>query len=895
MTTYIPLNQSESAELIDPNTILPKSIYKNLVSLIGEAIQAVDNTSQHRLERSHKAISIDGERGSGKTSILVNLKSYIRSTDQDLLSDIHIIEPIDPTLLEDGESLFLHVIVAAILHDEDIKKAQSLNTEGYSSFTHTLEKLASALESVDAQKDLSGMDKIRSLYGNKHLVNCVTDFFQKTLSLLNKKLLVLPIDDVDTSLNLAFENLEIIRRYLVAPCVLPIVSGDRKLYDEVCWRDFHGRLTKDSSYQKLHAFNVAQDLANEYQRKILPLPRRLSMPSVENYWRDPDIRLGSNNNMPLRNFIAWLEIFISGPVNGLENSKLPLPIPSVRALTQFIGHCGNLIESLPKEIRDSKDPVRVQRLWQMPNTPLAALESFHSEYQKIHRQKDREYKGAYSTFSDTIQNTLNSNSVSIDAISSELIKSWIDNLLSYFQHEPRACSINLTLQAKQHWLTSPKRSSNQTSLFATSLFQPLSHSNQFKPTELHNDLAEWKTHLENRLPISWIEEIKNQKTALPYPVAEIGINSGLNWRYWDSINSGKCTEDQKNKAIFFISTLCHRNYYTNNKRSMMLNIGRIFEVVIASLVFEPESYHFDSIRQRAPFYSTGDIAPTKTLDFQMERKRPSSVLDDITGDATDDLPSEIYESIDIYWQKLLEEVVEWRKQYEVDKLNISPWLVYKVFNKVFSQVANSEYYNNGMTNVGTAIDIAGRAFYGTWSAFGSFEKGELFGLPTIVANTNIHTSRNFESHNESFAQNILPFTARSNASEEDKQARKAFGECSRTVTHALSGHPIRKWLNEVASLNVPRQSLFSSPPPPPPRKGVSANSVQRYKQVISELLGLDTNQKFTTSTILNAMKTLEWTKEEFLNQLNALNKEFNEKQLNAFIKAGEQLHKDGEG
>ena len=90
MTTYIPLNQSESAELIDPNTILPKSIYKNLVSLIGEAIQAVDNTSQHRLERSHKAISIDGERGSGKTSILVNLKSYIRSTDQDLLSDINI-------------------------------------------------------------------------------------------------------------------------------------------------------------------------------------------------------------------------------------------------------------------------------------------------------------------------------------------------------------------------------------------------------------------------------------------------------------------------------------------------------------------------------------------------------------------------------------------------------------------------------------------------------------------------------------------------------------------------------------------------------------------------------------------------------------------------------------
>ncbi|GAP75182.1 hypothetical protein W04_1702 [Pseudoalteromonas sp. SW0106-04] len=893
-TTYIPLDQSESAELNEPNTILPKFIYEDLVTLISEAVKAIGNTDQNKLERSHKAISIDGERGSGKTSILVNLKSYIRNTDNKLLTDIHILDPIDPTLLEDGESLFLHVIVAAILHDDEIKKAQASNVQDARSFSHTLEKLANALESVDAQKDLYGMDKIRSLYGNKHLVNCVTEFFKSTLVLLGKKLLVLPIDDVDTSLNLAFENLEIIRRYLVAPCVLPIVSGDRKLYDEVCWRDFHGRLTKDSSYQRLQAFNIAQDLANEYQRKILPLPRRLSMPSVESYWNDPEIKLGSNNSMPLRNLIAWLEIFISGPVNGLENSKLPLPIPSVRALTQFIGHCGSLIENLPREIREAKEPLEVQRLWQIPSVPTEAIESFRNEYQRIHYKTDRDYKSAYNAFNESLEGTADPDTVKSEAVSTELIRSWVDSLSTYFQHEPRAGAINLTLQAKQYWLRRRQSPLHQTSLFATPLFQPLSHSKQFKLSELDNDLTEWKTHLEGRLPASWIDEISNQKTVLPYPVAEIGVNSALKWDYWKVIKSSDATEDQKNKAIFFISALCHRNYYTKNKRSMMLNIGRIFEVVIASLVSEPESYHFDSIRQRAPFYSTGDVAPTKTLNIKDERKRNFFFTEDSSNEAVNGLPSEVHEQIDFCWQILLAEIIEWRKDYEVDKLNISPWLVYKVFNKVFSQVANDDYYSNGMTNINNALDIAGRAFFGTWSAFGSFEKGELFGLPTIVANTNIHTSRNFELNNEHFSQNILPFSVRLNASNEDTEARKDYGRHSKTITYALSGHPIRKWLNELFQFNWPSSEMFTPPPPPPVPTPARKNSISPHKQAISNMLKIDPQRKFTTQTILEAMENLKWTKAEFLSHFATLQEEFSDKKLNAFINAGEQLPEERE-
>jgi len=883
VTTYIPLNQSESAEQIKSETILPKAIYETLVKLIVEAkdtAQAIDN-NKNNLERSHKAISIDGERGSGKTSILVNLKSYIESTKQELLSDIHILEPIDPTLLEDGESLFLHVIVAAILHDEDIKRAQACQLNESRSFSHALEKLASALESVDDQKDLRGMDKIRSLYGNKHLVNCVTDFFKSTLKLLNKKLLVLPIDDVDTSLNLAFENLEIIRRYLVAPCVLPIVSGDRKLYDEVCWRDFHGRLIKDSNYLDSQAYDIAQDLANEYQRKILPLPRRLSMPSVDNYWTKSNIKLGNEHGMSLKSFISWLEIFLAGPVNGLENSELSLPIPSVRALTQFIAHCGSLISKLPEEIKAAEESITVQRLWQMPCVTKSAIEAFHNEYQKIYQRSSRDYKSAYKVFDEKIKenNGLDKNLSGEGAL--DLTSDWVDRLINYFQHEPSACSINLTLQAKRHWLNNSDVISSNTSLFSTPLFQPLYHSNQFKLSELHYDLAEWKSHLEGRLPINWLDEIKNQKTALPYPLPEVGINSALHWHYWSLINDNNgANEEQKNKAIFFISALCHRNYYTNSKRSMMLNIGRIFEIIITSLVGGIESSSFDHIRQRAPFYSASYIAPTKTLELKEENKVLFSV-EDSSKETVSDIPTEVNKQIDLSWEQLQEEVIKWREEYGIDKLNISPWLVYKVFNKVFSQVATNEHHSNGMQNIDSALDIAGRVFYGTWSAFGSFEKGELFGLAPIVANTNINKSKNFES-NEHFSQNILPFSDRLSTSDEEPEVRKEFGLLSRTVTHALSGHPLRKWLHDVFQVTWTSEEVVKNIP----------NKVSRvalHKAIICKRLNLNPDKMLTKHAIVNSMKEQNWSAQAYRNYLKNLQNQFSDRELNAFIEAGKEL------
>ncbi|EPC4331254.1 antiviral RADAR system adenosine triphosphatase RdrA [Enterobacter asburiae] len=757
---YIPLNAGESAVLPDANTLLPSDeVYEPLAQMIIEAVNKADAAKGQSLNelREHNAITIDGARGTGKTAVLVNLKSYLK--DRDVLKDVHILDPVDPTLLENSESLFLHIIVAAVLHDKDVKEQQRNNPDKVRSLNQTLEKLAQSLESVETQQERHGIDKVRAMYSNKQLADCVQDFFREVLCLLGKKLMILAIDDVDTSLNRAFENLEIVRRYLATPHVLPIVCGDRELYNDVTWRDFHGRLTKDSSYRRKDAYEKAVELAAEYQRKILPFPRRLTMPPVSKYWQQSNIYLRDGHQaevMPLRNFIAWLEIFLAGPVNGLEGSQLSLPIPSIRALIQLVRQCSDLIPQLPASIRSAKNELDVRKNWQIQNPPQDDLAS-----------SDR-----------------------------NII---VQRLADYFCYEPKGGIVYLLLLAKQQWKRGAhsESSKQRCSIFDTPLFQPLTHTaTNFELFDKTDNLSGWAISLAKRLPEEWLAGIKSQKTMLPYPLAEIGINSSKKWDYAKEIQQttiDNLDNEKKSKSIFLIDLLAQHNFYTNAKQTMLLNIGRIFELVIASIIGPLSEEAIHAILSRAPFFSTAALAPTKTI------------LMDAKASAVEDNPAEadFVEGHDstVLIRKLSEEINEWRQTHGIEQIELSPWLVYKVFNKVYSQLASGNKFPSFITNIDWALDMAAYAFYSTWFAFGSFEKGELFGLPNVIATTNINPEKlkNYTS-NDQFNVNVKPILE----AFENENSLKA-------VSIVLAKHPLKQWIDEVIKFDWPKDEPVSTP------------------------------------------------------------------------------------
>lgn len=869
---YIPLNAVESASLPDADTLLPREeVYEPLARMIVEAVAKAEAAKGKTLNelREHNAISIDGARGTGKTAVLVNLKSYLnQEKHKQILSNVHILDPVDPTLLQDSESLFLHIIVAAVLHDKDVKEAQKKEPNKSRNLNQTLEKLAHSLESVETQKERHGMDKVRAMYSNKQLADCVQDFFSEVLGLLGKKLLILPIDDVDTSLNRAFENLEIVRRYLTTPYVLPIVCGDRSLYDEVTWRDFHGRLTEDSKHLSEAAYERAVELAAEYQRKILPFPRRLTMPEVSSYWRwgdgqeavaDTKITLGNASDaMPLTNFISWLDIFLTGPVNGSEGSRPPLPIPSIRALSQLIKHCHDLILELPEAIRFAKSELEVRRIWQMPTTQLTVMAAFHLKYQEL-SQTNRDYAEAYKEFNEKIKNSPAVQHVYGNSNQDEDRKGRIKRnelpkkLAEYFCFEPKGGAAYLILLAKLHWQDWFASSSlRYRSLLDTPLLQPLAHAEaKFELFDKADDLSAWAISLVNRLPEEWLVGIKSQKTILPYPVAEVGVNSSKGWDYTKEIQAvslDDLNDDHKRKASFLISLLAQKNFYTNAKQTMLLNIGRVFELLIASVVGSLSIDDIYAIMGRAPFFSAAALAPTKTITINDKEIKPTrGAKGGLKG------PQSEEHDVELIVKELHQEIEIWRQTCHVSQIELSPWLVYKVFNKVYSQVASDELVPNGMKDIGTALNMAAHAFYSTWFAFGSFEKGELFGLPNVLATTNVNPENldNYDQHDQ-FKTNVLPFSPtlqQISNKDEDYQSKTTFGRNARTVSYVLAEHPLKNWIDEVIKFDWPKDE--PTPKPKNQKKGARVTAVKW----LAERLGITQSQAKDATKVGEALGT----------------------------------------
>jgi len=101
---------------------------------------------------------------------------------------------------------------------------------------------------------------------------------------------------------------------------------------------------------------------------------------------------------------------------------------------------------------------------------------------------------------------------------------------------------------------------------------------------------------------------------------------------------------------------------------------------------------------------------------------------------------------------------------------------------------------NGMKHIGTALNMVAHIFYSTWFAFGSFEKGDLFDLPNVVATTNINPEnlKNYTS-NDQYNVNVKPIL---DAFKKDNDLK--------AVSIVLEKHPLKSWIDQVINFDWPK-------------------------------------------------------------------------------------------
>ena len=851
-TIFFPIRQADRASQAAAGSLLPLPVFRALRRLIGDSLHDAAQSSSDARHR-HAAILVDGDRGTGKSSVLSNLSTYLASVDEPLLSSVHILKPIDPTLLEDSDNLFLNIVVAAVLTDKEVKSAMAHDSEARTVLYKRMQHLGHALENMQTQRDKKGLDKIRAFIGNHELIEEVHQFFAAVLKLLNKKLLVLPIDDVDTSLHRAFENLEVVRRYLTSFHVLPVISGDSSLYHEVTWRDFHRRLLKESGAQSLEAQQQAKELATEYHRKVLPLQYRLTMPTMRNYFAREDIVLGerADSKLTFPHLHAWLEALLNDRTNGLENSYLAVPIYTIRAFAQLVYRLRDLIPSLEQAISIGKlDKEMLRHYLVMPDLPAEAIQAFRSNYQSSDATADDKTRRnareiAYSTFERTYVPT-DPMPENTSPLATVPVTQWIAALRQQFSYDADAGAVYLVLTASEDWEGQKGSSGDKwTSVFDTPLFQPLLQVQKYPEFHAKYELRDWRNRLtQEKLLGSWVDQLPNA-TILPYPVPEIGTKIST------QVMRAYGAEDVPPSQRLLLELLLHRNFYQSNKTSVLLCVGRIFEIVITSLVRDMTATDIGTLLNRAPFYSFGAMAQTKTLD------NPASEEDELSDESA--TPIELEQEL----TQLAAGVNAWRKDLKLEDLRLSPWLVYNVMNKFFNQAGmfNRLAIPMPATDVSGHIAWVGRkAFNSIWAAFGSFEKGQLFGLPPIIASVNIGEGQDFQN-SDLYRQNITPFVGKTSKASQ-------FGLRVGAITAMLESHPLK---NLIDQLQPP-----ASATPEAKGRAKPVAEIPKKKLNRSEWLYANTGRKQFEAA---ARRMLTWPDAAVGEALNAYEATFKDKRL----------------
>lgn len=798
---FFSINQGEQAKQQKPNYLLAQDVYKKIADLLAKNLdnaKKLSDESELDDHRAHEAILLEGGRGTGKSAILVNLDLYLQKK-TDIAKELLILKPIDPTLLEDGDDMFLNIFIAALVRNKEVKKKLDLGGRDAENFYDQLNRLGSALEGSQGQKDAQGIDKIRALISSASIADQVHKLFCQTLKLVGKKLIVLPIDDVDTALQHAYEKIEIVRKYLTSPYTVSIISGDLDLYNEVIWRDIHGRLLTDSKVERLNALDRAKELSIAYQRKILPLPRRIAVEKLKSYLENENIVLADTKSgedqglISFPKFRLWIDALLNERVNGVENSHLELPLETIREFAQLVSHLSkeeSLFHELTSILKQEKSYTSEELKRSMFMQP--EVRNLIAEFQKAYSgtieatNKDKRSQQRQLIFTK-LQSQISELGTSNPVGDYQYLNTWRELLRTYFIHHHRGGAVYLSLEANRYFsLCATSERKMKESIFETDLFRP-KHHQKYSNFEQNADIfKQWQDAAQGKMTDFGLKNLP-KTSILPYPVPEFGKQ--INKAQLLNAKNHPQLQGQENVGLVF-KLVSHHNFYNKTNLGNLVLTGRVVELLVTSLVRNITVADISKLIARPPFFSAAEQASTKTFDFAPSE----STFDDEEFDETGEEFDETGEG----FASFVKEINQWRESNKAD-LAAPPqaWLIYNVINKYFNQVRYFNAPQNSLIDLLSVFDIALTAYRAIWAIFGSFEKGPTFGFDEVIAYVNVSGASKDFTQNQLYLQNIKPFLQKS-LQKIDKDSRSEFFNFrTGSYTYLLSSHPLRDLLERT--------------------------------------------------------------------------------------------------
>lgn len=308
-----------------------RDIYNNASIIVKEIIEKNRMLEQKKMDKEqydeqiYNMIAFLGGRGSGKSSVLASYCSFLKDFYKNSLSEHNlegwekldeeqkallkvgaekvsfvVLKTIDATMLENDEKI-LGVVLSRMLDELDkrenekgrwdnkeesaalIRELQCDIGDSYHHMHHQREKDEEEAP-VMMVKALSNSWNLREKF--KKMVEKFNRFFTYEYAGYERRggrenYLVIPIDDIDMNVEKCWEMLEMLRKYLMVPKVILLLTFNLEQLNLVCrnhyWQQMFNKYGIASA--KSHQTTVTE-LNREYTEKVIPTGRKIYMPEL---------------------------------------------------------------------------------------------------------------------------------------------------------------------------------------------------------------------------------------------------------------------------------------------------------------------------------------------------------------------------------------------------------------------------------------------------------------------------------------------------------------------------------------------------------------------------------------------------------------------------------------
>lgn len=281
--------------------------YKKALGVIDGYINAkADSNSDRQGGLRNNIVAFIGDRGTGKTSCMLSLLNMLtkHSESRESNKKFASLDTIDPSFFDTNTNILYLVVgkmFSAFKKEMEETNAQMGHRDSeiheLMMAFHNVQSYLSRMQKSPLDDNDSELNQLSNLLVTVDLKDGMKKLVDQYLIFFKSDYLVIPVDDIDNNTEHAYIMAEQLRKYLVLPNVIVLISFKLEQLASVIdlhfMRIYEPLIKQQSGFSK----NDITDMTQKYLLKLFPHNQRISLPNMD-LMMDRELEVYSSRENP---------------------------------------------------------------------------------------------------------------------------------------------------------------------------------------------------------------------------------------------------------------------------------------------------------------------------------------------------------------------------------------------------------------------------------------------------------------------------------------------------------------------------------------------------------------------------------------------------------------------